>query len=450
MTGQAIVMILLGIAGVFSIDFGWRYRTGRTRKPYFLHDKSTDYALLGIPFGISFLSLSIDMLIWFFLPETNFLTNLSRFLLAIGMGVFILGLILSFFPNSFVYPGWVKWLEQNHKDISGVLREEVKAIGMNDWAKKVQTQEDLGKWIAEVRHNHENGTLLSSHKKRELARANKKKELQKNKQKYLKEALQRGLDGPGAKEHILLTIKIPTEDGLRSISSGYYLPKKKENVPLDELQNCITKFISLLDKENNLDYLIYNWPMLVAGGGELVPFLLSVVEQDDDFVTQVVLTQLLGHISRDTTSRLSYRFSSLLCDHCFTRYSSHETYLSWINTKITYYGCRSCGRSRKFIKHVDKVVAVLDDQRKKRHHFRDGILRVYWQSYRRMFDFDEIQIVYATDKDVESFAMQISNDIDSIRRPHYKHMPYRIDPACKLSENTQKLIKHVFEDERVV
>jgi hypothetical protein len=61
-----------------------------------------------------------------------------------------------------------------------------------------------------------------------------------------------------------------------------------------------------------------------------------------------------------------------------------------------------------------------------------------------MFDFDEVEIVRATDQDVERFAIQVGNDTDPIRQPRYKQMQCIISPNCDLSVNTRRILERTF------
>ena len=75
---------------------------------------------------------------------------------------------------------------------------------------------------------------------------------------------------------------------------------------------------------------------------------------------------------------------------------------------------------------------------------QNGILRVNWLEHRHLFDFDEVQIVQATDEDVERFAVQVGNDTDPTRKPRYPKMRCVILPECKLSENTMRILERMF------
>jgi hypothetical protein len=73
------------------------------------------------------------------------------------------------------------------------------------------------------------------------------------------------------------------------------------------------------------------------------------------------------------------------------------------------------------------------------HRWQDGLLQVNWLARQALFDFDQIEIIRATDEDVERFTVQAGNDTDAFRRPGYALMRCLIAPDCRLSENTLRI-----------
>lgn len=71
-------------------------------------------------------------------------------------------------------------------------------------------------------------------------------------------------------------------------------------------------------------------------------------------------------------------------------------------------------------------------------------MQINWLARRALFDFDWVEIVQATDEDVERFAMQVGNDTDPFRRPRYPNMHCVIGPDCNLSENTLRILHRTF------
>ncbi len=69
-------------------------------------------------------------------------------------------------------------------------------------------------------------------------------------------------------------------------------------------------------------------------------------------------------------------------------------------------------------------------------------LYVNWLQIRKPFDFDSVQIINATDRDVEQFCIQVGNDTDEIRQPRYKQMECVV--KCKLDQNTVRILENTF------
>ena len=59
--------------------------------------------------------------------------------------------------------------------------------------------------------------------------------------------------------------------------------------------------------------------------------------------------------------------------------------------------------------------AVLDEDQLPLVTRQDSV-RVNWLINRQSFDFDRIEIIQASDEDIERFAMQVGNDTDEFRR----------------------------------
>lgn len=191
----------------------------------------------------------------------------------------------------------------------------------------------------------------------------------------------------------------------------------------------------LLDKLCNLADI---YPKLITLGGEVVPHLQAMIVQEN-FVLQSVATQLLQDITRDTTTQLGYRASNLLCPSCLMRFGPHKISVVWWKNLI-YYGCRACGQSRSFFE--GKVILTLNNKESSEHPQQDGVLEINWLTERKIFDFDEVAIIDASDEDVERFTVQIGNDIE--RRQFYQQMGCKISSDCKLSENTLRILRRVF------
>jgi hypothetical protein len=189
---------------------------------------------------------------------------------------------------------------------------------------------------------------------------------------------------------------------------------------------------------NLLHDLAKAYPAIAALGGEVIPSLQSIASSKKG-PFQPIATQLLQDIAEDTTARLGNQAQHCLCLACLTRYKAHEiTLTAW--KSATYYGCRTCGKSRDLFR--GKVVAVLDASAEA--IWQKDSLYINWLRRRDLFDFDEVQIIQATDEAVERFAVQVGNDTDPLRQAHYEHMTCTVQRNCRLSENTIRILEHTF------
>lgn len=181
---------------------------------------------------------------------------------------------------------------------------------------------------------------------------------------------------------------------------------------------------------------------LVALAGEAVE-PLSRLAADGVHPLRSVAMELLTYIEQETTLRFAGRLAELLCPHCLTRFRAHSIHLPW-GVSFTYYGCRTCRQSQEFLEGIKRVVALLDAARPETQLRQAGTLRVNWLARPRLFDFDRVELIRASDLQVERFAVQVGNDTDPYRKPRYSQMRYRIGPECHLSENTLRILDRMF------
>lgn len=180
--------------------------------------------------------------------------------------------------------------------------------------------------------------------------------------------------------------------------------------------------------------------LLLALGGEIVPVLLQTLVFDAETLAPITM-QLLYDLEQKT-NELSHQTSNLLCPTCLRRYAIHKVQVPHQNTSINYWGCRICSQSRVSLK--GRVLAVLDKKMLSEQVQKDGQLRVNWLIRRTLFDFDEVWIIDATDEDVERFVVQVGNDTDSARKSEYKQIRCQVVPICKLTQNTERILKRTF------
>jgi hypothetical protein len=148
-------------------------------------------------------------------------------------------------------------------------------------------------------------------------------------------------------------------------------------------------------------------------------------------------------IAQDTNQRLGKIVSELRCPYCLVQFKAID--ISLLDApRISYYGCRVCGQSREVLRLKDGITAVLDNGATVEQVSQGEGLKVNWFLRQGLFDFDRVEIIQATDEEVERFAMQIGNDTDEIRRERYQRMDYIILSGYELSTNTQRILQHIF------
>jgi hypothetical protein len=207
-----------------------------------------------------------------------------------------------------------------------------------------------------------------------------------------------------------------------------------------EQSNLETKERYLQSLFDLLYEMILVYPKIVALGGEVMPVLRDVALAEAQ-PGRAVATQLLQDVAA-TTLPLCSKVSVLLCPSCLVHYTVHELDISRLN-RLTFCGCRACGQSRRFFE-IEQVIAVLDQQMAAQPAPQAQMLRVNWLSRRSLFDFDRVEIIAASDEEVERFAVQVGNDTDPARQPGYKTMTCFIAEGCDLSSNTIRVLQQIF------
>ncbi len=189
-----------------------------------------------------------------------------------------------------------------------------------------------------------------------------------------------------------------------------------------------------------LSDLAEGYPAVVAAGGAVAPALQILVRED--YLLRGVIIEVLKDIAQ-ATQHLAGQAGQLLCPRCLVRCGPHRADLPW-QPDVTYYGCRACHQSLEFIDCPRGVVAVLDTAWQGAQERQRGFLRVNWLVRRALFDFDRVEIIRATDKDIEHFAMQVGNDTDPYRKSCYGRTRCAIAPICHPSENTLRILEALF------
>ncbi len=63
----------------------------------------------------------------------------------------IISFVFAYLEPDGLAPQWYRWLKREHGKILPLLAQEAHQLGRDEWLKRVQNQEDLENWVAEVR-----------------------------------------------------------------------------------------------------------------------------------------------------------------------------------------------------------------------------------------------------------------------------------------------------------
>jgi hypothetical protein len=201
------------------------------------------------------------------------------------------------------------------------------------------------------------------------------------------------------------------------------------------------QYVAALQSQNWIDRFTAR-QNLIALGGAAVEALRELAGDKTNPLWQTAIWLLAG-IEHETANRFARRVSDLTCPHCLARFDARPVQVS-VGVSFTYYGCRICGQSREFIYHPRGIIAILDRSRTEALIHQDGVVRVNWLARRELFDFDQVELIQATDEEIERFAVQVGNDTDPFRKSRYEKMRCLIGPACQLSENTRRILRRMF------
>ncbi len=139
------------------------------------------------------------------------------------------------------------------------------------------------------------------------------------------------------------------------------------------------------------------------------------------------------------------RIKEVLCRSCLMRFSyypkriKHKRFLN--EPTIDVLVCRRCKKSTAAIPAIKQLIAVLDKNMSSKLLCEEQTARGNWLKFGKLFDFDSVEIISATDKQVERFCIAVGNDTDPFRQD-YKKMVCLI--KCELSENTMRILRNMF------
>ena len=201
--------------------------------------------------------------------------------------------------------------------------------------------------------------------------------------------------------------------------------------------NQVEQLVTMLQSREWVDRFVAG-KTLVMQGGEVTEALRKMAVDKTNPLAETAIW-LLTSIEQETSNRFAWRTDHTLCPRCLTRFGSHSIEVD-LGISFACYGCRVCRQSQKYLYLPRGVVAVLDASGGRGQVTPEGQLKVNWLRQRTLFDFDWIEIIQATDEDVERFAVQVGNDTDPFRQPRYQEMQCVISPECRLSENTLRIL----------
>lgn len=210
---------------------------------------------------------------------------------------------------------------------------------------------------------------------------------------------------------------------------------KRKDTPTDEL-------IVQLEDHHWFAQFIARHALVYRGGRTITP--LNIARFDASPELQQTIDLIIRSICAETTERLASETDIWLCPDCLTRCSEH-----WIEKKRQpdwkFYGCRRCRRSCDLLRVPGRVTVRLHSKWWD-VYLQDGDNLIgNWFGYQPfLFDFDAVEIVQATDEEVERFAVHVGNDTDRAWQTPYKEMRCTIDPACGLSVNTVRILESIF------
>ena len=159
-------------------------------------------------------------------------------------------------------------------------------------------------------------------------------------------------------------------------------------------------------------------------------------EGDELSVEYRVRDWVVRSICHDTVSR--FRDGTFLCPQCYTHVQPRKEF-GWL-----YYGCRQCGRSHDVIPVRRHVVCVLDQAENSVIVPSGPDLHLNCFAHPDGFDFDAVEVVNATDEQVERLVMSMANETDPFRRKLFARATCSVATTCPLSTNSLRLLNRTF------
>ena len=156
---------------------------------------------------------------------------------------------------------------------------------------------------------------------------------------------------------------------------------------------------------------------------------------------------LMSYIAEETARRLRpTKERQFLCGRCLARILRQKAKIGGKrSTDLWFYGCRLCAQGHNVLAYWGHVVAVLDPNMNGKIEERGGDVRVNWLEYRKPSDFDRVEIVQASESEIEQFVIHVRNDADDYRRKQCGSTICRVHSQCQLSENLRRALERTFQ-----
>ena len=176
------------------------------------------------------------------------------------------------------------------------------------------------------------------------------------------------------------------------------------------------------------------------------PGLLEI-SRDPDSPSREWAASLLESLARSRSpavAAIAERGAELVCPGCYHRTGSHELRRGGREV-AEHAGCRTCGRVEGLLPTPGEIVLVLDRDATGPSEVRGGDLRVHHRSgdgarvSAGLPDADRIEIVSATDSEVEELAIRCSNSEDE----RWARVPVTLATAG-LDPNTVRILDRTF------
>ncbi len=229
--------------------------------------------------------------------------------------------------------------------------------------------------------------------------------------------------------------------------SNYKLHIMQTLIYLDCTEGA-TSLQKMYDLTGPISVLFEAYWNIAAIGGVAAPYLIAnVTDQSIGAATSSLLVHqitasLLKEIREDTRHHLADRDDNVYCARCLTHIVPHYADQLSLKNKLTHYGCRLCHNSSDVLQ--GKTMKVVLDNGSEVMLIEEDRIIINWLVNRRIFDFERVEIIQATDEEVERFAVQVGNDTDAFRRERYQTMLCFVETGCDLSPNTIRILKQTF------